>query len=386
MNTSKLVAYRGKVCIYYKAGTKDLRISTGVEATKQNFNSKTRIYKGDSKIQKVISDKKDLVDQMIQLDIERHGEPNIIRIKSLIENPPKKKAVQRSLHDLMDTFIEFKEFDPNCGEGRLKTLYQLQNTFKKCIPSYMLYDEFTTKEIMKYEKYLRKTINAGTLRKRLSDLKEFFNHLVTEEGFKTNPHIKKYKLRKFEPDFVVLNEAQMAAFEEFKPHNDSQQRVRDIFTILLHTGMSIGDYEELKPLHIQNDRIIKRRKKTKTLFDVPLHSKVTEIINRYNGVENLPKIVGQAFNRQLRNQLKLIKEFQHDEELLVDENKYETKPFYQWVSSHCGRHTFIDRLLRLQTPYQVLMQFVGHKTVDQLIEYAKKKGINGEDKLFINML
>lgn len=239
---------------------------------------------------------------------------------------------------------------------------------------------------MKYEKHLRKSLNAGTLRKRLMNLKVFFNHLVIEEGYKTNKFVKNSKTKRFEPDFVVLNESQIKAFENFEVQNGSQQRVRDIFIVLLYTGLAIGDYNELKSLHVQNNRIVKRRKKTKTLFEVPVHPKVSEIINRYGDVETLPKIVGQAFNKQLQNQLKLITEFQHSEELLVDEDKYETKPFYKWVSSHCGRHTFIDRLLRLQTPYQVLMQFVGHKTVDQLISYSKKKGINGEDKHFISML
>lgn len=116
---------------------------------------------------------------------------------------------------------------------------------------------------MKYEKHLRKSLNAGTLRKRLMNLKVFFNHLVIEEGYKTNKFVKNSKTKRFEPDFVVLNESQIKAFENFEVQNGSQQRVRDIFIVLLYTGLAIGDYNELKSLHVQNNRIVKEEKRLK---------------------------------------------------------------------------------------------------------------------------
>jgi integrase len=110
-----------------------------------------------------------------------------------------------------------------------------------------------------------------------------------------------------------------------------------------------------------------------------MHPRVKEILSRK------PIIADQAFNRQLKNLLRTLPSFKTPVTLQVDTDKYVTEPFYRCVSSHTGRHTFIDRLLRKNVPINIIMGYVGHSNPEQLLAYAKKAGINeGED--FVSML
>ena len=97
-----------------------------------------------------------------------------------------------------------------------------------------------------------------------------------------------------------------------------------------------------------------------------------------------PIIADQAFNRQLKNLLGNLDSFRHSVTLQKNNNIYVTEPFYRCVSSHTGRHTFIDRLLRRNVPINIIMGYVGHSNPGQLLSYAKKAGINdGEDYVSI---
>jgi len=286
-----------------------------------------------------------------------------------------------TLHSLMNDFIEFKSYDPSCGEGRLRTLKQLQTSFKNCISDELTPEDFGSRQMMQFETYLKAKHSGGTVRKRLMDLKGFFNYLNFEEGYTTNSAVKRYRVPKHETDFVILDDKKIAILTAFK-EPEKLTKVKDITMILLLTGMAIGDYNELRPIHIKDGSIKKRRKKTKTLFTVPLHSTVIDILEKY-GIENIPKMTNQTYNRQVQKLFMLIDGFDVETELQVDD-KFISKPFFKWYSSHNNRHSFIDRGLRKQIPINVLMTWVGHKTIQQLVDYSKR--INGEDTThYINL-
>jgi integrase len=163
--------------------------------------------------------------------------------------------------------------------------------------------------------------------------------------------------------------------------NNSQKRIKDIFTILLFTGMAWIDYKQLDlNLHLRNGNITKERSKTKTGFCVPIHKRVDEILQ-----SGKPIIADQAFNRQLKNLLSTLGSYRNPVSLQKKNNLYVTEPFYRCVSSHTGRHTFIDRLLRRNVPINIIMGYVGHSNPGQLLSYAKKAGIN-EREDFVSTL
>ena len=56
------------------------------------------------------------------------------------------------------------------------TLKQMVKTFKACSEPNLLYEEFTTSDIMRFETHLRSSLNASTVNKRIIDLKVFFNY------------------------------------------------------------------------------------------------------------------------------------------------------------------------------------------------------------------
>lgn len=68
------------------------------------------------------------------------------------------------------------------------------------------------------------------------------------------------------------------------------EKIFDAWEFARHTCLHFIDYYTLKAEHIQNGFIIKNRQKTGILQRVPLDSVALGIIEKYGGVENLPKI------------------------------------------------------------------------------------------------
>jgi len=153
-----------------------------------------------------------------------------------------------------------------------------------------------------------------------------FKYARKESYIFSNPfeEIEKIKIDKapnlfwLEPDHV---DAIMKL--ELEP---TMSRIRHAFVFCCYTGLSIGDYELLNPkrskelikiakspkdiqpgeLIKQGDRLILigKRRKTGTLFRVPLGQKAIDIIEIYGGINNLPFSLytcGYALNQMAKS-------------------------------------------------------------------------------------
>ena len=165
--------------------------------------------------------------------------------------------------------MNLRENDPSICLGRLKTIRQMEVTIREYCESVSMI-QIDQNFLVGYENFLRKRNTANTVRKRFSDLKQFFRWIEFEYDI-PNKYVKAYNVKGFTSDFVVLNEQQINDFLNCET-NTSQKRIKDIFTILLFTGMAWIDYKQMDlNLHIRNGNLTKERSKTKTRFCVPVH-------------------------------------------------------------------------------------------------------------------
>lgn len=89
----------------------------------------------------------------------------------------------------------------------------------------------------------------------------------------------------------------------------------------------------------------------------------------------------QVFNRDIKELLSKIPSF------CFTKTKNNTEfMFYDLVSSHTGRHTFIDLGLRQNWPIQTMMSYVDHKSPTQLLSYAKAHLPSENDFELINQI
>lgn len=78
------------------------------------------------------------------------------------------------------------------------------------------------------------------------------------------------------------------------------EQTRDIAIFLMHTGFSYVDYETLKPEHLFGEGFKKMREKSDVFSLPPLLPKAKEIIDKYGGIEKLPRPKMDDLNKELK--------------------------------------------------------------------------------------
>ena len=381
MGFSYLTVYRNKLTVTFTQDYKTLRINTGFKCSSRDFSKKNQMILPSSKIKDQdyinteIKAQKKKIDDLIKYSIEKYGEIEIDKLKELIKNPSQLIEENKSddLISLLQDFIDVKKYGRTNKAHNLKSHLIRFNGDKKIRPM-----EVDLRFLNEFEDFLYETNGANSTKKYFNVLKGFYKYLIRYKSYPVNAAIRDKKISGEEPFFVVLTDEQIGDLRNYVPQSSSQDRIKDIFLILILTGMSWTDYENCS-IDFDQNIIQGDRKKTKTPFKVALHQDVVSILNKRQNQK--PIVSAPVFNRLLKRLLANIPSFcfkktKRGKEIL----------FCNLVSSHTGRHTFIDRGLRNDIPIQALMTFVGHKSPKQLLDYAKKHLITQNDFELINRL
>lgn len=130
---------------------------------------------------------------------------------------------------------------------------------------------------------------------------------IVKADFTENYRMKPDEKRKV----TTLNQNDYQLIEmKYSSLSENEQKYIDILYFLRETLFHIGDYKQLsEKKHLQIDEsgrkwIVKGRKKRteeyKQIQMIPLSKKALQIIEKYNGIDNLPKPTDQHINRELK--------------------------------------------------------------------------------------
>ena len=376
MQFSYLTVYRKKITLTYK----NLRLDTGFKCTPRNFSKKKQEILPSSNlknrefINQELKKQKRKIDDLIIYCHKTYGEVEVDRLKKLIKNPP--EARQEEVTDMIALLGEFIEVK---GHTKTNKIHNLRMHISRYLDGETIKpDQVDLYFLNGLESLLRETNGSNSVKKYFNVLKGFFNYLERYKGYPVNIAVRDKKIMGEEPFFVVLTDQQVDDLREYIPDSKPKERIKDIFLILILTGMSWTDYvnctidHDIKVIH-------GFRQKTRTPFKVPLHPEVIVILAKYRHIK--PLVAAPVFNRSLKSLLSNIPSY-----CFTKKKRGKSKPFYELVTSHTGRHTFIDRGLRRNFPIQQLMTYVGHKSPNQLLEYAKKHLTTSADFELINQL
>lgn len=135
------------------------------------------------------------------------------------------------------------------------------------------------------------------------------------------------------------------------------EKSRDVAIFLMNTGFSYIDYKNLKSEHLIGEGFKLQRHKTDIFCLPPLLPKAKQIIDKYGGIENLPKPDETDLNRDL----KFLGEFCELTEQTIGFN----------LSTSDFRETFCSMLENeLMFGERPLMAAMGHKNPIQLRSYS----------------
>lgn len=210
-----------------------------------------------------------------------------------------------------------------------------------------------------------------------------------------NKIAKKYKIQIFNPlkeispkDKVKMNTPPAIYFTfehiikiiNYKPESEMLQNVKLILLTLLFTGCRESDVSKIEPKYVYNNKgntfrytqILTQKGDVEMI--VPILKPLEDAIKENGGMPASP-ITQQKFNTEVKN---LIRDcgLTHDVTLsyidIHGKKQFAVKKFYEFVSSHIGRRSFVTNLINF-IPLPVLTKMTGHIMNDKSIIFAYNK-------------
>ena len=177
---------------------------------------------------------------------------------------------------------------------------------------------------------------------------------IDNNRIKINP-FSNIHLRKGEKCVQFLSEEEVSKIRDTDFHNESLNRVRDLFIFQAASGLSYSDMAKLKPEDYQQNNdgqyyIHDKRNKTGVFYTAVILADGVEILKKYNF--QLPIIT----NHKVNVYLKTIRDLCGIQ-----------KPIF----SHVARHTYATRCLNRGIRLEVVAKLLGHSTPRITQHYAK---------------
>lgn len=263
-----------------------------------------------------------------------------------------------------DSTIKRYEYNKDILEGfqthRNKKIHfnQINESFYKSLLAYCISE---------------KRHSANTLRRNMGMFKTFL-YWALEKGHTYKNDFQKFKMPKAQQtDEVALTMEQVQeVFEYDFSKNTKLERVRDLFVFGCSTGMRISNYSKIQKKDIQ-DGVIKVRdfKNPDKSLEIPLNDFSIYILEKYD--YNLPKISNQKFNEYIKDVFQEVGfDYSIKKTIKIGKELIEKiTPFYERISSHTARRSFITIMKNKKIPDKVIMGMTGHKSLEVFNKYYK---------------
>ena len=208
--------------------------------------------------------------------------------------------------------------------------------------------------ILDYQASMNQYLDYVTTNGYCQRVKTIVQFGIDNGKIKINP-FSGIKLRKGEKSVQFLSEEEVEKIRTTDFHNESLNRVRDLFVFQAASGLSYTDMAKLVPTDFQVTEdgqyyIHDKRNKTGVFYTAVVLEQGVEILKKYNF--KLPSLG----NHKLNVYLKAIRDL-----CGID------KPIF----SHVARHTYATRCLNRGIRLEVVAKLLGHSTTRITQHYAK---------------
>ena len=291
------------------------------------------------------------------------------------------KAISNKFFQVYKLFLEDKENDFTDEANAPSTIKRYEynkdilegyQTFRNKKIHFNQINESFYKSLVAYC-ISEKRHSANTLRRNMGMFKTYL-YWALEKGHTYKNDFQKFKMPKAQQtDEVALTMEQVqTVFEYDFSKNPKLERVRDLFVFGCSTGMRISNYSKIQKKDIQ-EGVIKVRdfKNTDKSLEIPLNDFSIYILEKYE--YNLPKISNQKFNVYIKDVFQAIG-FDHNVKKTIKIGKElieNITPFYDRISSHTARRSFITIMKNKKIPDKVIMGMTGHKSLEVFNKYYK---------------
>lgn len=229
-----------------------------------------------------------------------------------------------------------------------------RDKFYKIIPPTKPVSEITQAVILDYQASMNQYYDYVTTNGYCQKVKTIVQFGIDNGRIKVNPFCG-IRLRRGEKNVQFLTEEEVEKIRTTDFHNESLNRVRDLFVFQAACGLSYTDMAKLEPsdFHRGPDGkyyIHDKRNKTGVYYTSVILEEGVEILKKY--CFNLPMISNQKVNAYLKT---------------IRDICGINKPIF----SHVARHTYATRCLNRGIRLEVVAKLLGHSTTRITQHYAK---------------
>lgn len=300
----------------------------------------------------------------------------------------KKIKIKDDFFRIYDEFIQEKENDYS-GNSISKSTKDRYDYNKRLLQDFQDYyklklrlGNFDDKIYNKFLKYCIevKDHSANTVHRNVGLLKTFLYWALSKKYTYNNNFINFKKPPKFRTDEIALNYQQVEEIYLYDfSKNKRLERVRDLFVFGCVTGMRFGNYSRISKQDIQGNfiRVVDLKSKSKKL-SIPLNSISKAILEKYDYI--LPNISNQKMNEFIKEVFKEMK-FTEDIKKTMkygDELVDKKSEFWERISSHTARRSFITIMKNNKVPDKIIMSYTGHTSLEVFNNYYRP---SEEDKV-----
>ena len=225
------------------------------------------------------------------------------------------------------------------------------------------YSDLTLYNLEKVRDLMLERLAQNSAQVYCSIIKAFLNDICEEVELPTMRYAKALKVKTIPSQHCCLTEEELVMFDEYKPRNQNEADVKILFMREAFTGARTSDCRLMSEDNIQNDTISYVSKKTKIMVEQPIHKRLEKYIHQHPSKNLDPTTVNRIIQRICRR-------------LCIDEpvtlfihGKMQTKPKYEFITSHSARRSFCTALAVRGVPLSVISKLAGHKSSSMTDRY-----------------
>lgn len=301
---------------------------------------------------------------------QEHGFVNATLLKNSLES---EKEEERDIISLFEEYIEVNRITAKYKTA--KKLVTIKNQMLRFMgkKKYYLLD-FNQKFVNQLTHFWQNNINLqpNTIHKNFRFVMMFLNYLE-REGIVEAVKFKKLNYPKpVETNTILLEKSEVKALIDYTPSNARMGRIRDLFLVLIFTGLRFSDGIRISESWVNNGFLYIHTQKTDEKVSIPIHPALKVLLEKYEYNLSRLKISNQKFNKAVKD---LCQEVGITKEVEIiryekGERKYLQIPKYQLIASHTGRRTFITNSILAGIPLSVIQKITGHKKLSTLQKYV----------------
>ena len=289
------------------------------------------------------------------------------------------------MKDFIEYFISYITIEKAAAQSTVHKYRADLNRFQNFLKTNQITDFNNVKlsHVRSYLAYLASSFNyqSSSMANKIIIIKHFFSFLYKSgytaknptEMIKTPPKTKKLPR--------ALNEIELNKLLKAPEHiKNNRNIVRDrlILTLLAYTGIRRQELINLnwEDINLGENWVIIRKSKNKQSRIIPLHPKVTELLEAYL-TQRLPlkeKALFTGNNGKRINKNSLVNIFNNYLRISGINNKN--------YSLHSLRHTFATQLLKKNANLISIQQLMGHKRIESTYIYMHVTGKEVRESIF----